>query len=102
MFGYQGGESDGTLARKRVCMSEARVRRSSPTHSDATTIHDRRPLATMAGDRLHLSRRCRGAWLGTGQDLLKRRAPGRRCGPKTATPPPASAARTPIPLKDMP
>ncbi|WP_062210359.1 hypothetical protein [Aureimonas sp. AU12] len=56
MFGYQGGESDETVARKRVYMGEARIRWPFLTKFDVTTIHNEQQLATMVRDRLHLSR----------------------------------------------
>jgi len=54
MFGYQGGESDETVARKRSYATEARERWPCLTRFDVTTIHNEQQLATMVRDRLGL------------------------------------------------
>lgn len=51
MFGYQGGESGETVARKRGYMTEARQRWPFLTRFDVTTIHNEQQLATMVRDR---------------------------------------------------
>ncbi len=51
MFGYQGGESGETVARKRGYMVEARERWPFLTRFDVTTIHNEQQLATMVRDR---------------------------------------------------
>ncbi|RIX98696.1 hypothetical protein D3218_16015 [Aureimonas flava] len=51
MFGYQGGESGETVARKRGYMAEARQRWPFLTRFDVTTIHNEQQLATMVRDR---------------------------------------------------
>ncbi|WP_416357692.1 hypothetical protein ACLNGM_06555 [Aureimonas phyllosphaerae] len=51
MFGYQGGESGETVARKRGYMAEAQQRWPFLTRFDVTTIHNEQQLATMVRDR---------------------------------------------------
>lgn len=55
MFGYQGGESSDTVARKRGYMTEARALWPFLTAYDVTTIRNERHLTTMVRDRLSLS-----------------------------------------------
>ncbi len=54
MFGYQGGESGETVARKRSYIVDARQRWPFLTPFDMTTIHNERQLATMVRDRTGL------------------------------------------------
>jgi hypothetical protein len=51
MFGYQGGESDQTVARKRIYLTEAQSRWPFLTRYDLTTIHNEQQLASMVRDR---------------------------------------------------
>ncbi len=51
MFGYQGGESDETVARKRGYMADAQQRWPFLTRFDVTTIHNEQQLAAMVRDR---------------------------------------------------
>lgn len=54
MFGYRGGESHETVARKRGYMAEAQHRWPFLTKFDLTTIHNEPQLATMVRDRTGL------------------------------------------------
>jgi len=56
MFGYRGGESGETVARKRGYMADAQKRWRFLTRYDVTTIHNEPQLATMVRDRLGLSK----------------------------------------------
>ena len=51
MFGFQGGESEQTVARKRVYMKEAQQRWPFLTNYDASTIKNPVQLTTMVKDR---------------------------------------------------
>ena len=47
MFGFQGGESAATVARKKIAMKNARARWSFLTSFDLSTIRNTAQLATM-------------------------------------------------------
>jgi hypothetical protein len=51
MFGFQGGESGVTVARKRAYMRDAQRRWPFLTNFDASTIKNETQLATLVGDR---------------------------------------------------
>ncbi len=51
MFGFTGGDSAETVARKRVYMAEAQERWPFLTHFDASTIKNERQLVTMVKER---------------------------------------------------
>ena len=51
MFGFQGGETDQTVARKRGYMKEAQQRWPFLTNYDASTIKNPVQLTTMVKDR---------------------------------------------------
>jgi len=51
MFGFQGGESAATVARKRGYMKEARHHWPFLTNYDASTIRNELQLVRMVGDR---------------------------------------------------
>jgi hypothetical protein len=51
MFGFTGGDSDETVARKKVYMAEAQKRWCFLTHFDASTIKNERQLVTMVKER---------------------------------------------------
>ena len=51
MFGFTGGDSAETVARKRVYMAEAQARWPFLTHFDASTIRNERQLVTMIKER---------------------------------------------------
>lgn len=51
MFGFSGGESLGTVARKRRYLIEARAHSPFLTHFDANTIKTSEQLVTMVKDR---------------------------------------------------
>jgi hypothetical protein len=51
MFGFTGGDSAETVARKRVYMAEAQGRWPFLTHFDASTIKNERQLVTMVKER---------------------------------------------------
>jgi hypothetical protein len=56
MFGYQGGETTETVARKRGYMAGAQARWPFMTRYDLTTIHNEAQLTTLVRDRMGLSR----------------------------------------------
>ena len=60
MFGYQGGESTETVARKRGSMEGAQARWPFMTRYDLTTIHNEAQLTTRLGSSrtVHVVRRC--------------------------------------------
>jgi hypothetical protein len=51
MFGFSGGESVDTVARKRRYMVDAQQRWPFLTHFDASTIKNERQLVTIVKDR---------------------------------------------------
>jgi hypothetical protein len=51
MFGFTGGDSAETVARKRVYMAEAQESWPFLTHFDASTIKNERQLVTMIKER---------------------------------------------------
>ena len=51
MFGFQGGESRETVARKRVYMKDAQQRWPFLTNFDASTIKNRVQLMRLVKDR---------------------------------------------------
>ena len=51
MFGFQGGESPETVARKRDYMRDAQQRWPFLTNFDASTIKNEQQLAALVGDR---------------------------------------------------
>ncbi|HYE27689.1 MAG TPA: hypothetical protein VEA61_05590 [Allosphingosinicella sp.] len=51
MFGFQGGESAETVARKRLYMEDARQRWPFLTHFDASTIRNEPQLIAIVKDR---------------------------------------------------
>ena len=54
MFGFTGGDSAETVARKRVYMAEAQARWPFLTHFDASTIKNGKQLQTMVKERCSL------------------------------------------------
>ena len=56
MFGFQGGESAETVARKRLYMKDARQRWPFLTYFDASTIRNELQLITIVKDRSGRSR----------------------------------------------
>jgi hypothetical protein len=55
MFGFQGGESADTVARKKSYMQDAQKRWSFLTHFDLSTIKNEVQLSTMVKDRSGIS-----------------------------------------------
>jgi hypothetical protein len=55
MFGFRGGESVETLARKKGYMKDAQSRWSFLTNFDLSTIKNELQLRTMVKDRLSIS-----------------------------------------------
>lgn len=55
MFGFRGGETADTVARKRAYMRTAQARWPFLTHFDAATIKNPRPLVSLVRDRCSLS-----------------------------------------------
>ena len=55
MFGFQGGESAVTVARKRGYMADAQQRWSFLTYFDLSTIKNEIQLRTMVKDRSSIS-----------------------------------------------
>jgi hypothetical protein len=51
MFGFQGGETVETVARKRLYMDEARLRWPFLTRFDASTIRNEHQLVAIVKDR---------------------------------------------------
>jgi hypothetical protein len=56
MFGFQGGESAETVARKRLYMDDARQRWPFLTRFDASTIRNELQLVSIVKDRSGRSR----------------------------------------------
>jgi hypothetical protein len=55
MFGFQGGESAGTVARKRDYMQDAQQRWGFMTNFDLSTIKNEVQLSTMVKERSGIS-----------------------------------------------
>jgi hypothetical protein len=55
MFGFQGGESAGTVARKRDYMQDAQQRWVFMTNFDLSTIKNEAQLGTMVKERSGIS-----------------------------------------------
>jgi hypothetical protein len=55
MFGFQGGESDDTVRRKKGYMRDAQQRWSCLTNYDLSTIKNEGQLSSMVKDRYSLS-----------------------------------------------
>jgi hypothetical protein len=55
MFGFQGGESPDTVARKRGYMQDAQQRRGFMTKFDLSTIKNEVHLSSMVKDRSGIS-----------------------------------------------
>jgi hypothetical protein len=51
MFGFQGGENDETVLRKKGYMQDARSRWGFLTHFDLSTIKNELQLSTIVKDR---------------------------------------------------
>jgi len=56
MFGFSGGESHDTVARKKGYMSEAQKLWPFLTNFDVSTIKNERQLVTIVKDRASLSK----------------------------------------------
>ena len=55
MFGFRGGESDETVARKKTYMRDAQKKWSYLTNFDLSTIKNEAQLTSMVRDRYGLS-----------------------------------------------
>ena len=55
MFGFQGGESAGAVARKRGYMQDAQQRWAFMTNFDLSTIKNEAQLGTMVKERSGIS-----------------------------------------------
>ncbi len=55
MFGFQGGESDGNVARKKGYMQDAQQRWGFMTNFDLSTIKNEVQLSSMVKDRSGIS-----------------------------------------------
>ena len=55
MFGFQGGESADTVARKKGYMQDARQQWGFLTHFDLSTIKNELQLSSMVKDRSGIS-----------------------------------------------
>jgi hypothetical protein len=55
MFGFQGGESADTVARKRSYLQDARQKWRFLTHFDLSTIKNEVQLSTMVKERSGIS-----------------------------------------------
>jgi hypothetical protein len=55
MFGFQGGESADTVARKKSYMEDAQRRWGFMTHFDLSTIKNEVQLSSMVKDRAGIS-----------------------------------------------
>ena len=55
MFGFQGGESADTVARKKSYMQDAQKRWGFLTHFDLSTIKNELQLSSMVKDRSGIS-----------------------------------------------